>query len=43
VVELGYQKLMEAADRINNPEWRRSFLEDHMHNRKLVQLWERLQ
>jgi len=43
VIEMGYQKLIEAAGKISNPEWRRSFLEDHKDNRKLVQLWERLQ
>ncbi len=43
VIEMGYQKLMEAANKISNPEWRRSFLESHHDNRKLVLLWERLQ
>jgi tetratricopeptide (TPR) repeat protein len=43
VIEMGYRKLLEAAGRISDPEWRRSFLESHQDNRKLVEHWERLQ
>ncbi|MGB8644209.1 MAG: tetratricopeptide repeat protein [Anaerolineae bacterium] len=40
--EAGYRKLMSRADKITNPEWRRSFLENIQEHRALVDLWERL-
>ncbi len=43
VIEAGYQALSVAADKISNPEWRRSFLENIEENHMLVELWQRIQ
>jgi tetratricopeptide (TPR) repeat protein len=43
VLEAGYRALMELADKLSNPEWRRSFLENVAENRAIVAWWQRLQ
>ncbi|MGE5141468.1 MAG: tetratricopeptide repeat protein, partial [Rudaea sp.] len=43
VVEAGYRELMTRANKISNPEWRASYLENDPFNRELVALWERMQ
>jgi hypothetical protein len=43
VREAGYRALMELADKLSNPEWRRSFLENVAENRAIVAWWQRLQ
>jgi predicted ATPase len=40
--EAGYTELMESADHINNPQWRRSFLRDVPEHREMVTMWERM-
>lgn len=40
-LDTGYQKLMEQAERIDDPAWRKAFLENIPYNRALVALWER--
>jgi tetratricopeptide (TPR) repeat protein len=41
-VEAGFRELMERADKIDDAEWRRSFLENVPEHRAIVELWERL-
>ena len=41
VVEKGYQALLEIADKINIPDWRKSFLENVPDNRAIIEMWER--
>jgi hypothetical protein len=43
VREAGYRALMELADKLSNPEWRRSFLENVPANRAIVAWRQRLQ
>ncbi|MCG3206959.1 MAG: hypothetical protein FOGNACKC_00559 [Anaerolineae bacterium] len=42
VIEAGYRELMQSADKISNPEWRQSFLENVAGNRAIVKRWEQL-
>jgi hypothetical protein len=42
VVEAGYRELMAYADRIDDPAWRKSFLENDPFNRALVEMYERM-
>jgi class 3 adenylate cyclase/tetratricopeptide (TPR) repeat protein len=42
-IERGYRELMQAAQKISAPEWRKSFLENNRFNRAMVEMWERLQ
>ena len=39
VILAGYQIMMERADKISDPEWRRSFLENVPERRQLLALW----
>jgi tetratricopeptide (TPR) repeat protein len=41
-VEAGYRELMAYADRIDDPAWRKSFLENDPFNRALVEMYERV-
>jgi tetratricopeptide (TPR) repeat protein len=41
-VEAGYRELMERADKISNPEWRRCFLENVSEHRAIVEMWQRV-
>jgi class 3 adenylate cyclase/tetratricopeptide (TPR) repeat protein len=38
--ESGYQELMDRAEKIGDPAWRRSFLENVPEHRQLIRLWE---
>jgi len=38
-LQAGYQTLMERADRISDPAWRKSFLENVPEHRALVEKW----
>lgn len=40
-IEAGYRELMARADKISDPEWRKSFLENVAEHRAIVRLWER--
>jgi predicted ATPase len=40
-LEEGYRELMERADKISEPEWRKSFLENVEAHRTMVEMWER--
>jgi hypothetical protein len=40
-IESGHQALMEVADTITEPAWRKSFLENSPDNRAIMELWER--
>ena len=40
VLDAGYAKLVQKAEMIDDPEWRRSFLEDELSNRDLVIRWK---
>jgi len=40
-IDLGHQALMEMADKISEPAWRQSFLENVPDNRVLMEMWER--
>jgi hypothetical protein len=40
-LESGYQALMQKADTLTVPEWRRSCLENVPDNRALMEMWER--
>lgn len=42
-VEIGYQAIMQVADKTDDPAWRQSFLENVPENRRIVEMWERLQ
>ncbi len=41
ILEMGHQAIIEWADQINVPEWRRSFLENSINIRNLMEMWER--
>lgn len=41
-VEAGYRELMERAAKIDDPEWRKSLLENIAEHRAVIELWERL-
>jgi tetratricopeptide (TPR) repeat protein len=38
----GHQQLMSLADKIGDPEWRKSFLENVPEHRELLKLWDRM-
>ncbi len=40
ILEEGYQKLITLAAKINDEDWRRSFLENHPWSRELIHLYE---
>lgn len=42
VITTGYGKLMESAEKISDDDWRRSFLENVVENRAIVERWERV-
>jgi DNA-binding SARP family transcriptional activator/tetratricopeptide (TPR) repeat protein len=42
-IQAGYAELMRRAEMIEDPVWRRSFLENELSNRKLLAAWEREQ
>ena len=42
VLDNGHQALMEVADKIKVPEWRRSSLENVPEHRAILEMWERL-
>jgi hypothetical protein len=42
VVEAGYRELTAQADKIGDPAWRESFLENGPFNRALVEMYERV-
>ncbi len=41
-VEAGYRELTDRAEKISDPEWRKSFLENVPEHRAITELWERL-
>ena len=41
VIEAGHNELMQRAEKISNPDWRRSFLENVAENRAIVERWQR--
>jgi predicted ATPase/DNA-binding SARP family transcriptional activator/class 3 adenylate cyclase len=41
VIEAGYRDLMQKAEKISDPEWRCSFLENIDENRAIVEQWEK--
>jgi tetratricopeptide (TPR) repeat protein len=40
-IRAGHDELMTRAEKISEPEWRRSFLENVAEHRTIVELWER--
>jgi class 3 adenylate cyclase/tetratricopeptide (TPR) repeat protein len=42
VLEIAHQILVKYANKINEPEWRKSFLENMPDNRALMEMWERM-
>lgn len=42
VVETGYRELMQRAEKVSNPEWRQSFLENVAENRIIIERWEKM-
>jgi predicted ATPase/DNA-binding SARP family transcriptional activator len=42
VIEAGYLDLMSSAEKISNPDWRKSYLENVAENRILVERWRAL-
>jgi predicted ATPase/DNA-binding SARP family transcriptional activator len=40
VIEAGYRDLMQRAEKISDPDWRRSFIEDVAENRAIVERWK---
>lgn len=40
VIEAGYGELMRRAEKISNPKWRRSFLENVVENREILDQWK---
>ena len=42
VTGAGYQELMQRAEKISDPDWRRSFLENVAENRAIIDRWQRL-
>jgi tetratricopeptide (TPR) repeat protein len=43
VLASAHQALLELAEKIDMPEWRKSFLENIPENRALMEMWERRQ
>ncbi len=41
VLEVAHLALMDYAGKINEPEWRKSFLENMPDNRAVIEMWER--
>jgi class 3 adenylate cyclase/tetratricopeptide (TPR) repeat protein len=41
-IEGGHQQLMSLADKIGDPEWRESFLENVPEHRALMKMWDRM-
>jgi predicted ATPase/class 3 adenylate cyclase len=41
-VESGYEELMQRADKISDPNWRRSFLENVPEHRHIIEIRERM-
>lgn len=41
-LEAGHRDVMGRAEKISDPEWRKSFLENIPEHRALVDLWERM-
>jgi hypothetical protein len=42
VLDAGYAELRQRAEMINDPEWRRSFIEDEVSNKALIARWQRI-
>jgi hypothetical protein len=42
-VEAGYRQLMTRAEKISDPDWRRSFIDNIPEHRAIFELWERKQ
>ncbi|MBI5564788.1 MAG: tetratricopeptide repeat protein [Chloroflexi bacterium] len=42
VIEAGYRDLMQRAEKISRADWRRSFLENVVENRALIEKWQQL-
>lgn len=42
VIEAGYRELMQRAEKISEPEWRISFLENVPEHRAMVEMWEQV-
>lgn len=42
VIEIGYQDLMQRAEKISDIDWRQSFLENVSENRAIVEMWEKI-
>jgi hypothetical protein len=40
VLKAGYDDLMRSAERIEDPDWRRSFMEEELSNRTLLARWK---
>jgi class 3 adenylate cyclase/tetratricopeptide (TPR) repeat protein len=40
-IEAGHQELMDRAEKITNPEWRKPFLENVPEHRTIVEMWEK--
>jgi hypothetical protein len=43
ILEAGYKFLMERAEKITNPEWKKSYLENFPEHREIVAKWQALQ
>jgi len=41
-VEAGNRELMNRAEKISNPEWRKVFLENVPEHRAVIEMWEKL-
>lgn len=41
-IQVGYRVLMERADKISDPDWRKSFLENVPEHLALIEMWEGL-
>jgi class 3 adenylate cyclase/predicted ATPase len=41
-VEMGYREVIQDADKITDPKWRKSFLENVEENRAILEMWERM-
>jgi hypothetical protein len=40
VIEAGYSNLMERAEKISNPDWHKSFLENAVENGEILERWK---
>lgn len=40
-LETGYREWMTRAEKIGDPDWRKSFLENVSEHRAIVEMWER--